>query len=128
MSMPATSSPMHGRVALVAGASKGIGAATAAAFADAGAAVVLAARDAAALETVAQQIRARGGQATAIPADVSDDGSVRTWSRPPWTPTAGSTPRSTTRPTGRCPRRWPTSTRRSSTAGSPPMSAAPSSG
>ena len=77
MSMPATSSPLHGRVALVAGASKGIGAATAVAFADAGAAVVLAARDAAALETVAQQIRARGGEATAIPADVSDDGSVR---------------------------------------------------
>jgi NAD(P)-dependent dehydrogenase (short-subunit alcohol dehydrogenase family) len=77
MSTPATSSPMHGRVALVAGASKGIGAATAAAFADAGAAVVLAARDAAALETVAQQIRARGGQAVAIPADVSDAGSVR---------------------------------------------------
>jgi NAD(P)-dependent dehydrogenase (short-subunit alcohol dehydrogenase family) len=77
MSMPATSSPLHGRVALVAGASKGIGAATAAAFADAGAAVVLAARDAAALETVAQQIKARGGQAIAIPADVSDDGSVR---------------------------------------------------
>jgi NAD(P)-dependent dehydrogenase (short-subunit alcohol dehydrogenase family) len=77
MSMPATSSPLHGRVALVAGASKGIGAATAAAFADAGAAVVLAARDAAALEAVAEQIRARGGQATAIPADVTDDGSVR---------------------------------------------------
>ena len=77
MSMPATSSPMHGRVALIAGASKGIGAATAAAFADAGAAVVLAARDAAALETVAQQIKARGGQAIAVPADVSDAGSVR---------------------------------------------------
>ena len=77
MSMPATSSPMRGRVALIAGASKGIGAATAEAFADAGAAVVLAARDAAALETVAQQIKARGGQATAIPADVSDADSVR---------------------------------------------------
>jgi NAD(P)-dependent dehydrogenase (short-subunit alcohol dehydrogenase family) len=77
MSIPATSSPMHGRVALVAGASRGIGAATAAAFADAGAAVVLAARDAAALETVAGQIRACGGQAIAIPADVSDAGSVR---------------------------------------------------
>ena len=77
MNMPATASPMHGRVALIAGASKGIGAATAAAFADAGAAVVLAARDAAALETVAQQIKARGGQAIAIPADVSDAGSVR---------------------------------------------------
>jgi NAD(P)-dependent dehydrogenase (short-subunit alcohol dehydrogenase family) len=68
--------PMQGRVALVAGASKGIGATTAEAFADAGAAVVLAARDAAALESVAQKIRDRGGRA--IRADVSDDDSVRT--------------------------------------------------
>ena len=51
--------------------------ATAEAFADAGAAVVLAARDAAALESVAEKIRARGGRATAIRADVSDAGSVR---------------------------------------------------
>lgn len=92
MSMPATPSyaadtapvaaatadrPMRGRVALIAGASKGIGAATAEAFADAGAAVVLAARDAAALESVADKIRARGGQATAIRTDVSDAGSMR---------------------------------------------------
>jgi len=68
--------PMQGRVALVAGASKGIGAATAEAFADAGAAVVLAARDADALESVAEKIRARGGRATAIRADVSDADSV----------------------------------------------------
>ncbi len=37
--------PMHGQVALIAGGSKGIGAATAEAFAAAGAAVVLGARD-----------------------------------------------------------------------------------
>src|SRR5258708_10799500 len=73
----ATDRPMRGRVALIAGASKGIGATTAEAFADAGAAVVLAARDAAALESVAERIRARGGQATAIRADVSDADSVR---------------------------------------------------
>lgn len=72
-----TEQTMSGRVALVAGASRGIGAATAAAFADAGAAVVLAARDAAALEAVAEQIRASGGQASAIPVDVTDAGSVR---------------------------------------------------
>ncbi|HJY02366.1 MAG TPA: SDR family NAD(P)-dependent oxidoreductase, partial [Streptosporangiaceae bacterium] len=47
---------MHGRVALVAGASKGIGAATAEAFAAAGAAVVLASRDTAALEAIADRI------------------------------------------------------------------------
>jgi NAD(P)-dependent dehydrogenase (short-subunit alcohol dehydrogenase family) len=69
--------PMRGRVALIAGASKGIGAATAEAFADAGAAVVLAARDATALDEVAKRINARGGQATAIRADVSDADSVR---------------------------------------------------
>ena len=55
--------PMSGRVALVAGASKGIGAATAEAFAAAGAAVVLAARDTAALRAVADGIQARGGRA-----------------------------------------------------------------
>ena len=47
---------LRGRVALVAGASRGIGAATAEAFAAAGAAVVLAARDAAALKSVAEGI------------------------------------------------------------------------
>jgi NAD(P)-dependent dehydrogenase (short-subunit alcohol dehydrogenase family) len=67
---------MNGRVALICGASRGIGAATATAFAAAGAAVVLAARDAAALEAVAGQIRASGGQATAVPSDVTDEGSV----------------------------------------------------
>jgi NAD(P)-dependent dehydrogenase (short-subunit alcohol dehydrogenase family) len=64
--------PMHGRVALVAGASKGIGAATAEAFAAAGAAVVLGARDTAALEAVAQRIAERGGQAVAVGTDVAD--------------------------------------------------------
>jgi NAD(P)-dependent dehydrogenase (short-subunit alcohol dehydrogenase family) len=69
--------PMRGRVALIAGASKGIGAATAEAFADAGAAVVVAARDATALESVAEKIRSRGGRATAIRTDVSDADSMR---------------------------------------------------
>jgi NAD(P)-dependent dehydrogenase (short-subunit alcohol dehydrogenase family) len=71
-----TDQQMSGRVALVCGASKGIGAVTAAAFAEAGAAVVLAARDAAALEAVAAKIRAAGGQASAVPADVTSEGSV----------------------------------------------------
>src|SRR5207344_3356403 len=69
--------PMSGRVALVAGASKGIGAATAEAFAAAGAAVVLAARDTAALKGVADGIEARGGRALAVGADVTDAGSMR---------------------------------------------------
>jgi NAD(P)-dependent dehydrogenase (short-subunit alcohol dehydrogenase family) len=65
-----------GKVALVAGASRGIGAVTAQAFARAGAAVVLAARDQQALDSVAEGIRGRGGQALAVRTDVSDPASV----------------------------------------------------
>ena len=68
---------MNGRVALVAGASKGIGAATAEAFAAAGAAVVLGSRDIAALEAVAGRIRSRGGRALATYLDVTDADSMR---------------------------------------------------
>ena len=67
---------LTGRVALVTGASRGIGAATAAAVAAAGAHVVLAARDGSALDGVAGRIRDAGGQATAVPTDVSDEASV----------------------------------------------------
>jgi NAD(P)-dependent dehydrogenase (short-subunit alcohol dehydrogenase family) len=67
----------EGRVALVVGASKGIGAATAAAFAAAGAAVVLGARDAGALESVASEIRDRGGRALAVQTDARDADSMR---------------------------------------------------
>ncbi len=64
--------PMRGQVALVAGASKGIGAGTAEAFAKAGAAVVLGARDIDALESVAARIKVDGGQAIAVRTDVAD--------------------------------------------------------
>jgi NAD(P)-dependent dehydrogenase (short-subunit alcohol dehydrogenase family) len=69
--------PMRGRVALVVGASKGIGAATAEAFADAGAAVVLGSRDNAALDLVVKRIEERGGRALAAGTDVKDADSVR---------------------------------------------------
>jgi NAD(P)-dependent dehydrogenase (short-subunit alcohol dehydrogenase family) len=69
--------PMRGRVALVAGASRGIGAATAEAFAAAGAAVILGARDAAGVDAVAGRIRSRGGRAFAAGLDVTDSDSVR---------------------------------------------------
>jgi NAD(P)-dependent dehydrogenase (short-subunit alcohol dehydrogenase family) len=69
--------PMRGLVALVAGASKGIGAATAEAFAAAGAVVVLGARDTAALESVAKRIEAAGGKAMAVRTDVADAESMR---------------------------------------------------
>ena len=68
---------MRNKVALVAGASKGIGAATAEAFAAAGAAVVLGARDTAALEGVAKRIEANGGQAIAVRTNVADVESMR---------------------------------------------------
>ena len=66
--------PRHwlaGRLALVTGASQGIGAATAEAIAAAGAHVILAARDREALESVATRIHDAGGQATPAPTDVS---------------------------------------------------------
>src|SRR5712691_8144378 len=68
---------MRARVALVVGASKGIGAATAEAFAVAGAAVVLAARYTAALNAVAEGIETRGGRALAVGTDVTDAGAMR---------------------------------------------------
>lgn len=68
----ADTAALGGKVALVAGASRGIGAVTAGAFAEAGAAVVLAARDARALGEVAGGIRDAGGQALAVTTDVGD--------------------------------------------------------
>jgi NAD(P)-dependent dehydrogenase (short-subunit alcohol dehydrogenase family) len=65
-----------GKVALIVGASRGIGAVTARAFAAAGAAVVLAARDQQALEEVAEGIRKDGGDALAVPTNVGDANSV----------------------------------------------------
>jgi NAD(P)-dependent dehydrogenase (short-subunit alcohol dehydrogenase family) len=59
------------RLAVVTGASRGIGAATAEAIAAAGAHVVLAARDREALDAVAGRIRDAGGEATSAPTDVS---------------------------------------------------------
>jgi NAD(P)-dependent dehydrogenase (short-subunit alcohol dehydrogenase family) len=74
--MDSTTQPLAGKVAIVAGASRGIGAITARALADAGAAVALAARDQDALLAVAGAIVQTGGQALVIPTDVSDPGDV----------------------------------------------------
>lgn len=63
---------LAGRVALVTGASRGIGAAVALAYARAGAHVVLTARNTRALEGLDDQIRAQGGAATLIPLDLLD--------------------------------------------------------
>ncbi|MBU0859429.1 MAG: SDR family NAD(P)-dependent oxidoreductase [Alphaproteobacteria bacterium] len=61
---------LSGRVALVTGASRGIGRAVALAYAKAGAHVVLAARTVGALEAVDDEIQAAGGSATIMPVDM----------------------------------------------------------
>ena len=65
------------RVALVTGAGSGIGRAVACALARDGFALVLAGRRADALEASAEAVRGEGGQALAVPTDVTDPDSVR---------------------------------------------------
>src|SRR5260221_13624617 len=67
---------LAGRLAVVTGASRGMGAAAAGALAGAGAHVVLAARDHDALAGVGGTIGEAGGGATPVPADVSKPGDV----------------------------------------------------
>jgi 7-alpha-hydroxysteroid dehydrogenase len=62
---------VDGRVAIVTGAGKGIGAGSALALADAGANLVCAARTKDDIEQTAEQVRARGGRALAVPTDVT---------------------------------------------------------
>ena len=64
--------PFADKLALVTGASRGIGAATAEALAAAGAHVVLVARSVPGLEAVEERIHAAGGSATIAPVDLSD--------------------------------------------------------
>ncbi|HEX3710038.1 MAG TPA: SDR family NAD(P)-dependent oxidoreductase [Pseudolabrys sp.] len=63
---------LKGRVALVTGASSGLGTQFAKALADNGAAVALVARRGDRLEALKKEIEAKGGEATAIEADVTD--------------------------------------------------------
>jgi NAD(P)-dependent dehydrogenase (short-subunit alcohol dehydrogenase family) len=67
---------LENKVAIITGASRGIGAAAARTFAQAGASVVLAARDERAMASVAQEIVSAGGQALVVPTDVGDPASV----------------------------------------------------
>ena len=68
--------PFAGKLALVTGASRGIGAATAEALAAAGAHVILIARTASALEAVDDRIHEAGGTATIAPLDLTDSESI----------------------------------------------------
>ncbi len=63
---------LHDSVVLVTGASRGLGAATACAFARSGAKLALLGRDATRLEEVAARVRCSGGEAIVVAADVHD--------------------------------------------------------
>lgn len=68
--------PFDGQIALVTGASRGIGAASAEWLAERGAHVVAVARTVGALEELDDRIKAKGGQATLAPMDVTDEGAM----------------------------------------------------
>lgn len=76
MSSSPSSSPLSGRIALVTGASRGIGRATALQLAQAGAHVVAVARTTGGLEELDDAIKAGGGAATLVPLDVTDDAAL----------------------------------------------------
>jgi NAD(P)-dependent dehydrogenase (short-subunit alcohol dehydrogenase family) len=67
---------LHGKTALITGASKGLGKAMALTLAEAGASVALVSRDGTKLNDVAAQIRAAGGNAEVFVADVTDEKQV----------------------------------------------------
>lgn len=67
---------LQGKIALVTGASKGLGKAMAVALAEAGARVILVSRDTTKLSAVAAQIQSAGGAADVLVADVSDEAQV----------------------------------------------------
>lgn len=82
-----TTRSLTGRRVLVTGASSGVGAAAAEAFAREGCDVALLARSAPGLETVAERVRGHGARALVLPADVADQDALdaavaeveRTW-------------------------------------------------
>jgi NAD(P)-dependent dehydrogenase (short-subunit alcohol dehydrogenase family) len=69
--------PLNGKVALITGASKGLGKAMALALAEAGASIALVSRDRAKLEAVAGEIHSGGGEANIYLADVTQEADVK---------------------------------------------------
>ena len=74
--MTSDSKALSGKLAMVTGASRGIGAATAEALAAEGAHVILVARSSEALEAVEQRIHETGGSATIAPLDLTEGTSI----------------------------------------------------
>ena len=74
--MTSDSKALSGKLAMVTGASRGIGAATAEALAAEGAHVILVARSSEALEAVEQRIHEAGGSATIAPLDLTEGTSI----------------------------------------------------
>jgi NAD(P)-dependent dehydrogenase (short-subunit alcohol dehydrogenase family) len=68
--------PLNGKVAVVTGASRGLGKAIALAFAGAGAKLALVGRDLAALNQAGEAVRAAGAEAAEFQADVTDEAQV----------------------------------------------------
>ncbi|HEX5796001.1 MAG TPA: SDR family NAD(P)-dependent oxidoreductase, partial [Geminicoccaceae bacterium] len=63
---------LAGRIVLITGASRGLGAALAEGFAAAGARLILAARTPGGLKEIDDRVRAAGGRATLVPLDLAD--------------------------------------------------------
>jgi len=68
---------LEGKIALITGASRGIGRGIAEAFAAEGASLILMARDAALLDETAEALRRGGAEVLAVPADVTDERQVQ---------------------------------------------------